>query len=333
MNSGIHFHVDLRWESILLDIGIKPNDVLNAANLPMDFFSKNDSLEYQDQYIEVWRILERLVDDQELPLLIGKHISVTSFAPPVLACSYCANFNTAILRLNKFKRIPSPYHLEANIGIDRTSIRVGSQLSSYRTPNAWFIMQMVLMTQFLRSATRMDIKPIEVSLTQRPKNIAMYEEFWGVNIRMSEYNQVVFSRNDTEQTFTSEHENLCEYFQLDSPTPQTDVRQKNHTTQRVKKLLLEVLPVGESRMSIVASRLAMSKRTLQRRLSEEGECFKSVLNATRQQLAQHYLENSSMPLGEISFLLGFQDSSSFTRAFSRWTGRTPGSHRKIHYSL
>ena len=55
----------------------------------------------------------------------------------------------------------------------------------------------------------------------------------------------------------------------------------------------------------------------------EGTTFQRTLNATRQSLALHYLAESDLSAGEISFLLGYEDTRSFYRAFHAWTGQTP----------
>ena len=81
-------------------------------------------------------------------------------------------------------------------------------------------------------------------------------------------------------------------------------------------------------MAQVASRLALSPRTLQRQLQNESSSFKAVLNQTRNQLAQHYLLQTPLQLDEISFLLGFQDGNSFNRAFAVWMATTPGEYRR-----
>jgi AraC-like DNA-binding protein len=95
-------------------------------------------------------------------------------------------------------------------------------------------------------------------------------------------------------------------------------------------VLLETLPAGVSSIEAVAQRLALSKRSLQRHLGDEAVSFQDVLNRVRQELAQHYLINSSISPGEISWLLGFQESNSFIRAFRGWTGKTPGAYRTGH---
>jgi AraC-like DNA-binding protein len=82
-------------------------------------------------------------------------------------------------------------------------------------------------------------------------------------------------------------------------------------------------------MGAVSSRLAVSTRTLQRRLNAENTSFQLLLNRTREQLARHYLKGSTMSGAEISFLLGFEDPNSFFRAFHSWTGETPEQARTL----
>jgi AraC-like DNA-binding protein len=76
-------------------------------------------------------------------------------------------------------------------------------------------------------------------------------------------------------------------------------------------------------MEGVAHDLAMSTRTLQRRLKAEETTFQTILDSTRELLARHYLSESELSTNEISFLLGYEDPRSFYRAFRSWTGQTP----------
>jgi AraC-like DNA-binding protein len=85
-------------------------------------------------------------------------------------------------------------------------------------------------------------------------------------------------------------------------------------------------------MEAVANKLAVSKRTLQRRLNEESTTFNNELNKPRESLARHYLAKSEMSGGQISFLLGFEDPNSFFRAFHSWTGLTPNQMRMNEFS-
>jgi len=102
------------------------------------------------------------------------------------------------------------------------------------------------------------------------------------------------------------------------------------TSERVRALLLELLPSNSATIETVAERLGMSRRTLQRRLEDEGENFRALVNATRESLARHYLTRTRMSGGEIAFLLGFEDPNSFYRAFHEWTGQTPETIRQLN---
>jgi AraC-like DNA-binding protein len=73
----------------------------------------------------------------------------------------------------------------------------------------------------------------------------------------------------------------------------------------------------------IARALATSPRTLQRRLAEEGTTLAKELDAVRADLARAHVLERKLPLGEIAFLLGYAELSTFLRAFKRWTGTTP----------
>lgn len=77
----------------------------------------------------------------------------------------------------------------------------------------------------------------------------------------------------------------------------------------------------------IASSLAISERTLRRRLSEEGYSFQEVKNIAREDRAKYYLANTAMPLSEIGYQLGFSEPSAFSRAFRSWTGVNPQAYR------
>lgn len=92
----------------------------------------------------------------------------------------------------------------------------------------------------------------------------------------------------------------------------------------VRNLLRELLPTGEVGQATVASRLNCSLSTLQRQLQAEGLNYRAVLDETRRSLAEAYLRDARFSQAEIAFLLGFSDQSNFSRAYRRWTGRSPG---------
>jgi AraC-like DNA-binding protein len=95
---------------------------------------------------------------------------------------------------------------------------------------------------------------------------------------------------------------------------------------RVQQAILDALPNGAPSKGMIARQLAMSPRNLQRRLAEEGQTFQALLDEARMTLARSYIEEGRLSVTEIAFVLGFADTSAFSRAFKRWTGKSPRAH-------
>jgi AraC-like DNA-binding protein len=92
---------------------------------------------------------------------------------------------------------------------------------------------------------------------------------------------------------------------------------------KVENAISSVLPHQRVRVEYVARNLGMSKRTLARKLADEGLNFSEIFQNLRHDLAVRYLEDGKLHVSKIAWLLGFNEVSAFTHAFKRWTGKTP----------
>ncbi|MGN6147351.1 MAG: AraC family transcriptional regulator [Rhizomicrobium sp.] len=92
---------------------------------------------------------------------------------------------------------------------------------------------------------------------------------------------------------------------------------------KVESLLMPVLHKGDASMDAIADKMAMSRQTLFRRLKEENTTFEKVLDELRHKLALDYLGAKKVSVNEAAFLVGFSDPAAFSRAFKRWTGKSP----------
>jgi len=97
----------------------------------------------------------------------------------------------------------------------------------------------------------------------------------------------------------------------------------------VRAQIAERLAQDGARVGQVAQALALSPRTLQRRLAEAGASFQALLDATRRELADQYLRNPALSLTEIAFLLGYAEQSGFNHALREWHGCTPQQRRQL----
>ncbi len=109
--------------------------------------------------------------------------------------------------------------------------------------------------------------------------------------------------------------------QLDDPS----------TTHRARALIRPRLHAGDVEIAAIASRLHLSRRTLQRRLEEEGTSFSSLVDETRRSLCLE-LVGAGEPLESVAGRAGFGSKRALLRAFKRWTGSTPSAYRAEHRS-
>ena len=96
---------------------------------------------------------------------------------------------------------------------------------------------------------------------------------------------------------------------------------------RVEHLLQSRLRSGQAAMAGVARDLGLSRQTLARRLKAEGTTFEQVLAELRREIAVRRLAGEGGSVSQVAYLLGFSDPAAFSRAFKRWTGRSPSAFR------
>ena len=89
----------------------------------------------------------------------------------------------------------------------------------------------------------------------------------------------------------------------------------------------KLLPDGKAKAENVAKALALSTRTMARKLAEEGTNYGEVVDELRKSLAIQYLKDPGISLAQIAWLLGYEGATSFNHAFKRWTGRSPSADR------
>lgn len=94
-------------------------------------------------------------------------------------------------------------------------------------------------------------------------------------------------------------------------------------TDQVRWHLRRALTAGRPELRSIARAMAISERSLQRHLKDEGHSFKSLLSEIRHQLACQYLREPNLDISEIAYLLGYEGQGSFYRAFQKWENRTP----------
>ncbi|MEM0675245.1 MULTISPECIES: AraC family transcriptional regulator [Dickeya] len=324
------FSLNVGWRTLLKDVGLTPEDILRRARLPDDTFSRTERGLDTDEYTRLWHALEAGMNDPAFPLPLIEKVSAEVFDPPLFAALCSTNMMQAVQRLARYKRLIAPMALETAVdhsGILTVSLRC---FSAPDIPMSLQVAELAFLLQLARLATREPVRALKVLLPQLPARAQAghFTRFFGTAISHGEKPTISFSATDALRPFLTVNEGMWQVFEPELRRRLSQLDDMASTAERVRAVLLELLPGNEATIEKTAERLGMSKRTLQRRLEGEGENFRTLINTCRENLARHYLCNTSLPGYEIAFLLGFEDPNSFYRAFMAWTGQTPETLRE-----
>lgn len=163
----------------------------------------------------------------------------------------------------------------------------------------------------------------------RKTNRAAFEDFFGCDVRFgARTNAMKLKASDLALPLsTADNELYSVLTQYCDDVLRRQSKRAPDLIVDVERAIVDRLAVGEASQNKVAVALGMSARTLSRRLAKEGTTFFRTLEELRKSLAVNYLKDSDLVLAEISFLLGYSGLSSFSEAFKRWTGQSPGQFR------
>ena len=325
------------WRLLLRDLKLQAANVLRRAKLPGDLFARENAVLETPQLFELWTALEAEADASgersPLPLRIASALSADWFDPALFAALCSADLNTALLRLAKYKRLVAPMMLQIDQEADRTTLSFEWLDKTVSPPAVLISFELVFFVQLARLATRSRVHPLAVFSPSGFNQVSEYEAYLGCKLSDGPIPSVSFSAQDAERPFLTSNYGMWSFFEPALSKRLHELDRQASMTERLRSVLLEAIPAGELSLESTCKKLGVSSRTLQRRLNDEGSSYQKTLDQVRSSLAQHYLAHTNMSGAEIAFLLGFEDPSSFVRAFQSWTGTSPQASRAANSTL
>lgn len=285
-----------------------------------------------DAMSRVWRRAVELTGDEGFALSLVDHADPSMYNALGLSMISSSTLGEAVQRACRFSQVATDAggqvlreRPDGNMELVQ-EVPVGDDRMS--TPYA--IEAFVCTTvKILRIISNGEFGLLEVHFRHSQEQIRQrYEDYFGAPVEFdSDEYKLVFERElldyPCEQANPALADSIDAWMQdyLSSFEPDT-------LASKVRGLLAEKLHDGAFAQGEVASALAMSPRSLQRGLQKEGVSFKELLEKTRHDLAMKYIVEKELSLVEVCLLLGFSDQSNFTKAFKRWTGKTPNAYRR-----
>ena len=180
----------------------------------------------------------------------------------------------------------------------------------------------------LREETDDRLRVEQVSFAHRPDDRAEIERVLGCPVRAEAgWNGWTMSRRAWTLPFRRRDPILRELLEHQADEIVARLPAMSALALEVRRVLASRVAGGDTRIGAVARALTKSTRSLQRQLAGEGLSYQELVDLTRKEAAQRYLADTSLPIAEVAYLLGYSEPAAFHRAFKRWNGATPHAFR------
>lgn len=312
-------------------LGLDTTQILAAAKLDPATLEDPDARLPLEQVEALWQKAYALSGDPNLALHAIERLPFGCYRVIDFLASSAPTIGAALAKVSDyFPIIHSVVRLPYVVG-DRYvtfSAEAPSRPSTITRPYAEYVLAAVFLRTRIATNQQFPLMRVEFS-HPRPADISEHERIFACEVRFgADACRMVLARDVWDMPRTGGDPDL--FSVLDSHARMLLEKRPaaDDIVARVRGAIESELRGGDPRLESIAKRLAMSPRTLQRRLRDRGILFNDVLDEMRYQAAKSYLAPGDIAGTEVAYLLGFSEPSSFNRAFKRWSGRTPTEYRR-----
>ncbi len=307
--------------------------LLEPLKLDTDLLNDNTRRIHLDQFEDIVSILIKASNDPLFGLHTSEHIEPAFYSVQGYISLNCATLKEAMSMIPLYER------LVGDMGVSGFSYKPGHTLLRWQSQlsqplvqrhvreniiSSWF--------RFTQSFLKIEQKPMAVWFEHSaPDDVDLthqYTKIFGCPVEFSRPYTGLWVNNEHLDTRIQQADEKLLHVLLDHATQQLNELEKGLTlSEQIKSMLRLMLNQQIPSSELIADKLGISVRTLQRKLNDENTSYKEVLNELRQELARHYVKNSTLNFDVIATKLGFGEPRSFYRSFKKWTGKTASQFR------
>lgn len=308
--------------------GMSKNDFIDLPTSIEE--AKNLQVIDAEEFLE----LHELLDDKLGPgfgVRVGQQMNIDDYGVLGLSWRTCSRVGEIFERSERYFKLLSNTFVwqikeEGDIShviLNREAHRRGMELSTEASLSATVVV--------LQAMSEKEIVPIQVSFKHNsPRDLTSYDDAFGCPIYFNQpYYSISYKSSDLNMKTAKADASINSYLLKQVEENTNGIRiPRNKIVKDVESLIKDGLPTGIPSIQNISELMAMSNRTLTRRLSEANVTYRDLVKKTQEKIAKDMLRDNSHSIGDIAFLTGFSEQSAFNRAFKKWTDLTPSEFRK-----
>lgn len=317
------------WRAIEA-VGLVPAAVLRQARLPTTLHINAEAFVSTEQFFDLWVAIASLSDRPDIGIRLVETTETGVYPPSMLAAFYARDYRDGLHRVARFKRLCTPEKLLLSEANDECVI-TNEWLFTTRPPPAVFVdLAFTALVELGRRASGQRIVPLRVDFARPEAQDGAWERYFGCPIRYgADQDALIISGADLDLPFPGHNPEMLAILTPALAASLGELESGSSVSEQIKVVVKRRIASGRPEISDIARELGVSERTLQRRVTDEGMTFRQLLTDARQELSHQLLGDPATEIEEIAYLLGYQDTGSFYRAFRDWEGVTPGRWREM----
>lgn len=317
--------------------GVSECTVLAAAGLPSESLSVTGGRISLGDTLLLWRAAERLSADPLFGFNMGLSLQPAHFQLIAFTMLSSETLASAIDKILKYQRLisdggdfsltqpkPSPSSFKQGMHVSALIYRPTVSDFSYHQIDA----VMAAVVRFIHWLLGREHVVLEVHLQHNIKQgLSHYQEYYQAPVLLSQAdNSLLFDSKLLAERLPGFDANLAAMHEQMADGQLRRLLKSNTISQVQEQLMISGPSVNRDE---IAQKMAMSGRSLQRKLQQEGSSFQQLFDEFRHQRSLLLLQDKHFTLADIGLKLGFAESSTFYRAFKRWQGIAPGEYRQV----
>lgn len=314
-----------------LSQGVEPERLCETAGLSLPQLQDRDRFVPHTWKLALWDALRQLCPDPEVGIAFGKFITADHLGYVGQVFRHAAHGLDILHKLLRFGRLFDSGSPRDAARIDVTHDTISVLASTPDAPNRLECVEATLfgvVTQ-LQAFLDVPVRVLELHTHQTDqRNRAAYEAFFACPIYFgSRHEGLVFAREPLLSPVRGANPRVAE--RIEDYVAKTFALDRGESLEAaLQAVVRQQLRAGEFSQQAAARALGLGVRALERRLRKSGTSFGQLVEEARRGEALRLLRETDAAIYEIAFCLGYQDVSSFNRAFRRWFGAAPRSYRE-----